>query len=75
MSNLELATSQVMKFGRYQIANTFAATDASPDLPSTEAPAYSAAFDTDPSAKRHAACDECRAPLMPHRGVTYTYSG
>lgn len=47
-------------YGNYTIANTFREADGAPDLPESETRMYSAAFEDDPSAKRHAACDECR---------------
>ncbi|KIW15184.1 hypothetical protein PV08_05229 [Exophiala spinifera] len=47
-------------YGSYPVAKTFAVTDNVPDLAETEMPTYSAAFDADPTTKRHAACDECR---------------
>jgi hypothetical protein len=47
-------------YGNYTIANTFREADGAPDLPESEAPMFSAAFEDDPSVKRHAACDECR---------------
>ena len=47
-------------YGNYVIANTFNDTDHASDLPENEAPIFSAAFEDDPEAKRHAACDECR---------------
>jgi hypothetical protein len=72
MANAEMAATMLATYGSYPIASTFEATDSSPDLPECEMPAYSAAYDADPSAKRHAACDECRAhhqefhPLVIH---------
>ncbi|KIX06518.1 uncharacterized protein Z518_04494 [Rhinocladiella mackenziei CBS 650.93] len=48
------------RYGNYSVSNTFASNDLVPDLSESDIPAYSAAFDADPSAKRHAACDECR---------------
>ncbi|EXJ70549.1 uncharacterized protein A1O5_06619 [Cladophialophora psammophila CBS 110553] len=60
MSNTLMATAQFKAYGQYPIARTFAATDSVPELPESEDPAYSAAFDADPSVRRHSACDECR---------------
>lgn len=59
MSFSETAAALIESYGQYPIATTFAATDSVPELPDSEVPAYGAAFDTDPSVKRHAACDEC----------------
>ncbi|KAK5323340.1 hypothetical protein LTR93_005393 [Exophiala xenobiotica] len=56
----DVATQLVEILGTYPVSKTFAATDNVPDLQETEVPAYSAAFDVDPTAKRHTACDECR---------------
>ncbi|KIW35428.1 uncharacterized protein PV07_02125 [Cladophialophora immunda] len=60
MSNAQAAASLFEAYGQFPIARTFAATDSVPGLLDSEVPAYSAAFDADPSAKRHSACDECR---------------
>lgn len=46
-------------YGSYPVSKTFAVTDNVPDLAETDMPTYSAAFDVDPTTKRHAACDEC----------------
>ena len=73
MSNAEVAVAQLAAYGKYPIANTFDVTDSSPDLPDSELPAYGAAFDTDPSAKRHAACDECSASLLTSSALASTY--
>lgn len=59
MAYADMAVTLYESYGAYPVANTFAANDAVPDLPDSELPAYAAAFDADPSAKRHAACDEC----------------
>ena len=56
---MEVAADLRHRYGPYPMASTFAATDAVPELAETEEPVYSAAFDTDPSSKRHSACDEC----------------
>ncbi len=55
----DTATQLVEIFGTYPVSKTFAVTDNVPDLQETEVPAYSAAFDVDPTARRHTACDEC----------------
>jgi hypothetical protein len=55
----DVATQLVEILGTYPVSKTFAVTDNVPDLQETEVPAYSAAFDVDPTAKRHTACDEC----------------
>lgn len=60
MSYAEVAANLIETYGNYPIATQFASTDHVPDLPESEVPAYAAAFDVDPSVKRHAACDECR---------------
>lgn len=60
MAYSDVAANLIATYGNYAVANTFAVTDTVPDLPDYEIPAYSAAYDADPSAKRHAACDECR---------------
>ncbi|OCT54000.1 hypothetical protein CLCR_09975 [Cladophialophora carrionii] len=60
MSNTDMAAAMLAAYGSYPIASTFDMTDSSPGLHESEVPAYSAAFDVDTSAKRHAACDECR---------------
>ncbi|KIX96981.1 uncharacterized protein Z520_07095 [Fonsecaea multimorphosa CBS 102226] len=60
MSNGQAAVSLLEAYGSYPIARTFAATDSVPELLDSEIPAYSSAFDADPSVKRHSACDECR---------------
>ncbi len=61
MAYAEVAVNLIETYGPYPIATTFSTTDSVPELPESEAPAYSAAFDADPAEKRHAACDECRA--------------
>lgn len=53
------ASELVQIYGSYPVAKQFAGNDLTPDLQDDEAPAYDAAFDPDPSLKRHAACDEC----------------
>jgi hypothetical protein len=64
-----LALHNVQNYGPYPISHTFNAADSVPDLPESEVPAFGAAFDVDPSAKRHAACDECR--MSPTRLEVY----
>ncbi|KEF58041.1 uncharacterized protein A1O9_05964 [Exophiala aquamarina CBS 119918] len=55
----ERASELVAIYGSYPMAKQFAGNDLTPDLQDDEAPAYDAAFDPDPTLKRHAACDEC----------------
>lgn len=47
-------------YGNYAPANVFANNDNVEELAGTEIPIYDAAYEADPGAKRHAACDECR---------------
>ena len=61
MAYSNVAANMIAAYGNYPVASTFSMTDTVPDLPDSEIPSYSAAYDADPSAKRHAACDECRA--------------
>jgi hypothetical protein len=67
MAYSDAAATMIQAYGNYPVATTFARADSVPDLPESEVPAYDAAFDVDPSAKRHAACDECRGflPVFP----------
>ncbi|KAK5029967.1 hypothetical protein LTS07_005691 [Exophiala sideris] len=60
MAYSDMAANMIVAYGNYPVASTFAVTDTVPDLPESEVPSYSSAYDADPSAKRHAACDECR---------------
>jgi len=55
----ERATELVEIYGSYPVARQFASNDLAPDLQDNEVPGYDAAFDPDPTVKRHAACDEC----------------
>ena len=59
MAQAQRAAELLDIYGSYPMALQFATNDSSPDLQESEIPAYDAAFDPDPSMKRHAACDEC----------------
>ncbi|KAI1610561.1 hypothetical protein EDD36DRAFT_444402 [Exophiala viscosa] len=60
MAYSDMAANMIAAYGNYPVASTFSMTDTVPNLPDSEVPSYNAAYDADPSAKRHAACDECR---------------
>ena len=62
--SVEVAASNMARFGQYPMAMTFSKTDSVPDLVENGAsqPMYSAAYDPSDNIKRHAACDECRMP-------------
>ncbi|KAK5047901.1 hypothetical protein LTR84_006089 [Exophiala bonariae] len=56
----ERASELIEIYGSYPMAKQFATNDLTSELQGNEIPAYDAAFDPDPTTKRHAACDECR---------------
>lgn len=60
----ERASDLIDIYGSYPMATQFAANDLTPALQGDEVPAYDAAFDPDPTAKRHAACDECSMDVL-----------
>lgn len=64
MMSVEVAASNIIRYGQYPMAMTFSNNDGVPDLTDSDStrPAYSAAYDPSENVKRHAACDECRMP-------------
>lgn len=60
----ERASELIEIYGSYPMAKQFASNDLTSDLQDDQLPAYDAAFDPDPTTKRHAACDECSMAVL-----------